>query len=192
MEIDIRSILEELSFEALKKASKIKNIEIESRKKEDYIKELSDHPWVSDDFEKLIEIFKEDRENSVKAVLSYIFRSSDIINLSPKAIRSRLNEHAVDFKQEEINGFKVKESEESADEKLINFEYWYTKRVIILDDTGKILYFPVPTRTRFEMKPLDGIVMIYTISPGIALKCKNILETVLAIKAIPISPLEAE
>lgn len=188
MEVDIGRVLKELSLGGLKKACEIKNIEIRSRKKEDYIVELSALEWSDSEFKKLTGVFKEDRENSVKVVLSYLFRSSDIINLSPKTIESKLKKCEADLSQEIINGFKVIEP----GERLINSEYWYTRQELILDDMGKIHYYPVPTRIRFEIKPLDGIVMIYTISPGNALKCKNALEEVLTIETIPISPLEAE
>ena len=113
MEINIKEILEELSFEALKKTCGIKNIKMESRKKMDYVEELSAYDWSDDELQKVIEIFRKDRENSVKAIISYLFKDSKIINLSPDEIRSKLTEDVADFTKEEISGFKIIKSEDN-------------------------------------------------------------------------------
>ncbi len=71
--INVRDILNELSFEALKEVSRLKGIRIESRKKIDFIDELSAHEWPENEINMLTEIFKKDREKSVRAIMIYIY-----------------------------------------------------------------------------------------------------------------------
>lgn len=49
MEVNIKDILSELSLEALKEVSRLKDVRIESRKKIDYIEELSAYDWSEDE-----------------------------------------------------------------------------------------------------------------------------------------------
>lgn len=80
--INVRDILNELSFEALKEVSRLKGIRIESRKKIDFIDELSAHEWPENEINMLTEIFKKDREKSVRAIMIYIY-----IYLNPVTFR---------------------------------------------------------------------------------------------------------
>lgn len=186
MEVNVRDILNELSLEALKEASKIKNIKIKSRKRADYIEELSVYDWSNEQIKKLIDILKKDRENSIKALMIYVFKSSDLLNLTKDKVKSTIAEHSVDFAKEEIRGFKIEKEED----RLINCEYWYTQKKLILDDVGNLHNFKMPSQIKFEINLLDGLVTIYAINPGLALKCKKSIEEALEIKMHPISPLE--
>lgn len=188
IDIDIREILEKLSLDALIDIEKIKNIRIDSRKRSIHIEELSAYEWSEEDLQKVVEIFKEDQKRSTKAVAIYLFKSSEIINLSSNQIKSKLIQHAVDFDKEEINGFRIIDTKNN----IIDCEYWYTQKKVLLDDTGKIHYFRMPSQIKFKISYLDGILRIYTLNPGLALKCKKAIEETLDIRAIPISPLEVE
>jgi len=185
VEVNVEEILEKLSLKALKEVCKIKNIQIKGRKKAEHVLELSTCEWSEDELQKLIEILKKDQENSVRAVMSYLFRSSKIINLSPDSIKSKLAERKADLSKEDINGFKVTNSGSN----LIECEYWYTQKNIVVDDAGKLHYFRMPSRIKFMINPLDGVIMVSAINPGLALKCKKELEDLLDMIVIPISPL---
>ena len=186
MVVNVRDILNELSLEALKGASKLKNIKIESRKRTDYIEELSAYDWSDEEIKKLIDILKRDKENSIKALIVYVFKSSDLLNLTKDKVKSIISEHSVDFAKEEISGFKIGNEEDQ----IINCEYWYTQKKLILDDTGNLHNFKMPSQIKFEINLSDGLVTIYAINPGLALKCKKSIKEALGIKMHPISPLE--
>jgi hypothetical protein len=185
VEVNLEEILDKLSLKALQEVCKIKNTQVKGRKKSEHVLELITCEWSEDELQRVIEILKNDQENSVKAVMSYLFRSSKIINLSPDSIKSKLDERKADLSKEDINGFKVTDSGSN----LIECEYWYTQKNILVDDTGKLRSFRMPSRIRFMINPLDGIIMVSAINPGLALKCKKELEDILDMIAMPISPL---
>lgn len=186
--INIKDILSELSLEALKEVSRLKGIKIESRKKIDYIEELSAYEWSETEINKLIEIFKRDREKSIRAIMIYVFRSSDLQDITKDNVKSALEREGVDFSMEEIYGFRIIKEENN----IISCEYWYTQKKIILDDTGKIHYFKMPSQIKFDINLLDGLITIYAINPGLSLKCKKSIEDALEIEMYPISPLEVD
>lgn len=118
----------------------------------------------------------------------YVFKSSDLQNLTVDGVKSALERFNVDFTKEDVNGFKITREENN----IIYCEYWYTQKKVIPDDTGKIHYFKMPFQIKFEINLLDGLVTIYAIKPGLSLKCKKSIEESLEIKMFPISPLEVE
>jgi len=186
--INVRDILNELSLDALKEVSRLKGIRIESRKKIDYIEELSAHEWSENDINMLTEIFKKDREKSIRAIMIYLFKSSHLQNIARDDIELLLERRSADFSMEEISGFRIMDEEDN----IIHCEYWYTQKKVILDDIGKIHYFKMPSQIKFDINFLDGLITIYAINPGLSLKCKKSIEDALGIEMYPITPLEVD
>jgi len=186
--INVKDILNELSLEALKEVSRFKGIRIRSRRKTDYIDELSAHEWSRSEISTLTEIFKKDREKSVRSIMIYVFKSSYLQNTTRLAVKSALERNSVDFSMDDINGFRIVEEENN----ILRCEYWYTKKKVIIDDTGEIHYFKMPSQIKFEINFLDGLITIYATNPGLSLKCKKSIEETLEIEMRPISPLEVD
>ena len=136
----------------------------------------------------LTEIFKKDREKSIRAIMVYVFKSSQLQNMTRDGVKSALERKSADFSMEDINGFRIIDEENN----ILRCEYWYTQKKVILDDTGKIHYFKMPSQIKFDINFLDGLITIYAINPGLSLKCKKSIEEAIEIEMHPISPLEVD
>lgn len=74
---------------------------MKEERKIDYVEELSAYNWSENEIKKLIEIFKKDRENSIRAIMIYVFRSSDLQNFTKADVTSALERYSVN--SEKIN-----------------------------------------------------------------------------------------
>lgn len=173
MVADIHGLLSQLSSDGLRKACRIKNVDMESPRKMDYVIELESYEWNDEETEDLIEAIIEDKEEKRNVASISIYRSetdSPLNSFTNFFERNPISEEA----NGKLEGFHM----DSHNENGIEGTYYFSVYKMIIDKvrmTTRNYYTPVPVN--FTINPHHSILLkCFDTMPGYSMKSKKTIE----------------